>query len=256
MALASRSTPLANYSKILGTSFFLAGCGKQTVDISADVAGILSSLMIISCASLVMPSALHVADPNSSNSNSDPSDYIVTLSRITSVILLMFYVLYLYFQAVSHASLFAEEDDEPTDKLHWVSSSVALVLATLGVAFCSDALVDSVDGFVEALGVSRSFIGLIIVPIVGNGGCLVGAVQWSQTNRLSLAVSVIVGATLQISLFVTPFLVIVGWITDKKMSLQFDTFETIVLTLSTLIVSCLVRGGKTNYFEGMLLVAT
>lgn len=203
-----------------------------------------------------MPSALHIADPEGSYSSSNPNDYILTLSRITSIILLVFYLLYLYFQAITHAELFAEEEDEPTDKLHGLSSCVVLVLATLGVAFCSDALVDSVDGFVEALGISRSFIGLIIVPIVGNGGCLVGAIQWSKTNRLNLAVSVIVGATLQISLFVTPFLVIVGWINDKKMSLQFDTFETIVLTMSTLVVSCLVRGGKTNYFEGMLLVAT
>jgi Ca2+:H+ antiporter len=72
----------------------------------------------------------------------------------------------------------------------------------------------------------------------------------------NLAISVIVGATLQILLFVTPFLVVVGWITGKPMSLQFDTFQTIVLTLSTLVVDCIVHDGSTNYCEGLLLVAT
>lgn len=212
--------------------------------------------MIISCVSLILPSALHISDPANDSSNDNPSEHVLLLSRITSVILLVFYLIYLYFQSVTHADLFNEEEDPPADKLPGLSSSVVLVLATLGVSFCSDALVDSVDGFVEALGVSRSFIGLIIVPIVGNAGCLVGTIQWSQADRVNLAVSVIVGATLQISLFVTPFLIVVGWIMGKPMSLQFDTFETIVLTMSTLVVNCIVHGGSTNYFEGLLLMGT
>ncbi|UKZ75617.1 hypothetical protein TrVFT333_003305 [Trichoderma virens FT-333] len=228
---------LSSILLILGTTFLLSGLGKRTVDINIDVVGILTSLMIISCFSLIMPSALHIADSSS--------------------ILLAFYLLYLYFQSITHAELFMEEgEEEPANKLHAVSSCIVLILATLGVAQCSDSLVDSVDGFVETLGVSRSFVGLIIVPIVGNAGCFVGTVQWSRSNRINLAVSVIVGSTLQISLFVTPFLVVVGWIIGKDMSLQFDSFETIVITMSTLVVNYLVRDGETNYFEGLLLVAT
>ncbi|EGX96647.1 vacuolar calcium ion transporter, putative [Cordyceps militaris CM01] len=248
---------LSSILLILGSAFYLAGKDKQTVHINVDVAGILTSLMVISCTSLILPSALRAGDLLvESTDGGGPADYILTLSRSTSVILLVFYVLYVYFQSVSHAELFAEEESDGGKKLHAASSCAVLVLATLGIASSSDALVGSIDGVIEALGVSRSFIGLIIVPIVGNAGCFVGTVQWSQTGRINLAISVIVGATLQISLFVTPFLVIVGWIIGRDMSLQFDTFETIVLTMSTLVVSCLVRGGKTNYFEGMLLVAT
>lgn len=212
--------------------------------------------MIISCSSLIIPSALHIADQGSIDYNYFANDYILNLSRTTSVILLIFYLLYLFFQSYTHSHLFTEEEDEQSDKLNTWSSSTVLILATLGVAVCSDYLVDSVDGFVETLGVSRSFIGLIIVPIVGNAGCYVATVQWSRTGKINLAVSVIVGSTLQISLFVTPFLVIVGWIIGKDMSLHFDTFETIALTMSVLIVNCLVRDGQTNYFEGVLLIGT
>ncbi|PHH91114.1 hypothetical protein CDD83_1595 [Cordyceps sp. RAO-2017] len=247
---------LSSILLILGSSFVLAGLNARVVGINADVAGILTSLMIISCAALIMPSSLHASDPGCGSADGDPSDDVLALSRFTSLALLIFYLLYLYFQSVTHADLFVDDGQEADHKLHAVSSCVVLVLSTLGVGSCSDRLVDSINGFVEALGLSRSFVGLIIVPIVGNLGCFVGTVEWSRTGRIQLAISVIVGSTLQISLFVTPLLVLVGWLIDRKMSLQFDTFQTTVMTVSTLVVNCLVRDGETNYFEGVLLVAT
>ncbi len=228
------------------------------VHISVEVAAILTSLMIISSASLIIPSALHAADPNVPSNNTETDPQILILSRITSVILLIFYLIYLYFQTFSHAHLFepGEGEDEGSSEIGTVSSSVVLVLATVGVSVCSDALVDSIEGFVQTLGVSRSFVGLIIVPIVGNAGEFVATVQWVRAGRINLAVGVIVGSTLQISLFVTPFLVLLGWAMGSDMSLQFDAFETAVLTMSVLVVNCLVRGGQTNYFEGFLLAVT
>ncbi|PHH85519.1 hypothetical protein CDD83_297 [Cordyceps sp. RAO-2017] len=247
---------LSSILLILGSSFVLAGLNAPVVGINADVAGILTSLMIISCAALIMPSALHISDPGCGNAGSDPSDDVLALSRFASLVLLIFYLLYLYFQSVTHADLLIDDSQEADHELHAVSNCVVLVLSALGVATCSDRQVHSIDGFVKALGLSRSFVGLIIVPIVGNLGCFVGTVEWSRTNRIQLAISVIVSSTLQISLFVTPLLVVVGWVIDQKMSLQFDTFQTTVLTISTLVVNCLVRDGETNYFEGVLLVAT
>ena len=181
------------------------------------------------------------------------------MSRITSIVLLVFYFLYIYFQTCSHARLFSdcnEEEDTEGRKLTISASSIVLIISTVAVAICSDYLVDSIDGFIEKLGVSRAFVGLIIVPIVGNAGEFYSTIKWAKSNRINLAIGVIAGATLQISLFVTPFLVILGWIIDKPMSLQFDTFETTVLTMSVLVVSCLVRNGQSNYFEGLLLLGT
>jgi len=230
--------------------------GRSKVDINIDVAGILTSLMIVSSVSLIIPSVLHATDLPSESLQ--PSDHILTLSHIMSIVLLLFYILYVYFQTWSHALLFSDcnEEEDTEGELTIMASSIVLVISTVGVGICSDYLVDSVDGFVETLGVSRAFIGLIIVPIVGNAGEYVSTVKWARENKINLAIAVIAGATLQISLFVTPFLVILGWIIDKPMSLQFDTFETVVLTMSVLVVNCLVRNGQTNYFEGLLLVGT
>jgi len=220
------------------------------------VAGIMSSLMIVSSAALVIPSAFSIPSTEFISAG-DPKSYILSLSHATSIILLLFYGVYLYFSVKSHRHLFSEEEEnterQPLDP--W-AASVVLIIATVAVAACSDYLVDSVDGFVQTLHISRAFIGLIIVPIVGNAGEFAMTVKWAMNDKLDLAIGVIVGSTLQIALFVTPFMVILGWIIGRHMSLQFDTFQTTTVSLSVLVVNCLVRDGRTNYFEGFLLIMT
>jgi calcium/proton exchanger cax len=229
-----------------------------------DLTGIMSSLMIVSSASLIIPSASYFTDLPSGITEpppgiTEPKEYILTLSHVAALILLFFYVLYLVFQLKTHADIFAEssqtDEDENIELDAW-AASIVLILATVGVSVCSDYLVDSIDGFVEALGVSRAFIGLIIVPIVGNAGEFVATVNQARKGNIDFALSLIVGSTLQIALFVTPFLVILGWIIERPMSLRFDTFQTTVLSMSVIVVNCLIRGGRSNYFEGFLLIAT
>lgn len=151
-----------------------------------DVTGIMTSLMIVASASLFIPSALY----STTSESSEVNDHILVLSRITSLILL-FYVIYLYFQLKSHLHLFKDCDESESDDDHalgpW-AASIVLILSTLGITFCSDAVVDSIDGVVEACHVSRAFIGLIIVPIVGNAGEFVTTVNASMEDKLDLAI--------------------------------------------------------------------
>ena len=241
----------------MGSCLFIAGYKREEVTFNVDLTGIMSSLMILSSASLVIPSASYFADLPSDRSES--GDYILTLSHIAAILLLVFYILYLVFQLKTHADIFTESNQaEPgvSPELDAWAAGFVLVLATIGVSVCSDNLVDSVGGFVEVLGVSRAFIGLIIVPIVGNAGELVAAVNQARKRNIDFAIGLIVGSTLQIALFVTPFLVILGWIIGKPMSLRFDTFQTTVLSLSVIVVNCLIRDGRSNYFEGLLLIGT
>jgi calcium/proton exchanger len=248
---------LLNVVEILGTCFSSAGYGKDRLTFNVDVTGIMSSLMIVSSASLVVPTAL--SSTFTTSKPSEPSDNVLVLSHITSIILLVFYIMYLYFQLKSHAHLFSDGNVGEADESHkldrWAASTV-LIIATVGVTVCSDYLVDSIDGVVEASHVSRDFIGLIIVPIVGNAGEYVTTVSAAMKGKLNLAIGVVVGSTLQIALFVTPFLVILGWIIGQPMTLRFDTFETTVFFLAVIVVNCLIQDGQTNYFEGAMLIAT
>jgi calcium/proton exchanger cax len=109
---------------------------------------------------------------------------------------------------------------------------------------------------VETLHISRAFIGLIIVPIVGNAGELATTFAAAPKGKMDLAINVIVGSTLQIALFVTPVMVIAGWFMVQPMTLKFDLFETTVFSLSVIVVNYLIQDGRTNSFAGALLVGT
>jgi len=228
------------------------GYNKDTLSFNVEVTSMMASLMVIASASLIIPSTFSTT---SGSKSIEHNENVLTLSHITAIILLILYLVYLYFQMVPHAHLFKAEEAGDKELGFW-SASVVLIFATLGITVCSDNLVDSIDGVVQSLNISRPFIGLIIVPIVGNAGEYVAAVNASMKDNLNLAISLVVGATLQIALFVTPFLVIMGWIIDRRMTLEFDPFETTVFSLAVLVVNYLLQDGRTNYFAGALLIGT
>ncbi|OJJ70289.1 hypothetical protein ASPBRDRAFT_31200 [Aspergillus brasiliensis CBS 101740] len=240
---------------VLGCCFFASGYDKETVLFNIDVTGIMSSLMIVSSSALIIPSTLYSTALYASPGG---NEYILHLSHITAVLLLLFYFVYLYFQLSSHSHLFSstEEEEEEERQLGPLPASLILILATLGVTVCSDYLVEGVDGFVEAYGVSRAFLGLIVVPIVGNAGEFATTVKAAKEGKVDLAIGVIVGSTLQIALFVTPFLVLYGWALGQPMSLRFNSFETACFSLAVVVMNCLIREGRSNYFAGVLLCGT
>jgi len=181
----------------------------------------------------------------------------MVLSRGTSIILLLIYIAYLYFQLKSHADLFNDteaqegEGEEPQLLGPW-AAGVVLVVITVLVAVCAEYLVGSIDSIVQTAHISKTFIGLILIPIVGNAAEHVTAVIVAYKNKMDLAIGVAIGSSLQIAIFVTPFLVVLGWIMDRPMTLHFETFETVSFFLASLVVVLLIQDGKSNYLEGLL----
>ncbi|KIV96053.1 calcium/proton exchanger [Exophiala mesophila] len=135
------------------------------------------------------------------------------------------------------------------------SAIVMLLASTAMVALCAEFLVGSIDHLVASTDVSQAFIGLIILPVVGNAAEHVTAVTVAAKNKMDLAINIALGSSIQIALFVTPFMVILGWILKTEMSLYFSLFETVSLFASAFIVSFLMIDGRSNYLEGALLIA-
>lgn len=135
------------------------------------------------------------------------------------------------------------------------SAIVMLLSSTAMVALCAEFLVGSIDHLVTSTNVSQAFIGLIILPVVGNAAEHVTAVTVAAKNKMDLAINIALGSSIQIALFVTPFMVILGWILKTEMSLYFSLFETVSLFASAFIVSFLMIDGRSNYLEGALLIA-
>ena len=144
----------------------------------------------------------------------------------------------------------------PEDRLSTVASVVLLLISTGLVALCAEFVVDSIEEVVEGGALRETFIGLIILPVVGNAAEHVTAITVAMKNKMDLAIGVAVGSSIQIALFVTPLVVILGWIMNKEMTLYFTLFETVCLFVSAFIVNFLVLDGRSNYLEGALLMCT
>jgi Ca2+:H+ antiporter len=149
--------------------------GMRTVEFkfSSMIAQTLSSFMFVATGALILPSAFDAGLKR----GPDTEAGVLALSRGTAVVLLIIYILFLVYQLRTHTYVFETEglnDDEDTGVVlaPWVTALTILVV-TVAVSFCSDYLVGSIDDVVESLGISKTFIGLILVPIVGNAGIFI-----------------------------------------------------------------------------------
>ncbi|KAL2037108.1 hypothetical protein N7G274_010104 [Stereocaulon virgatum] len=247
-------------------SCFLVGGFRRDCRFNATAAQTMGSLMVVASMSLVIPAALNMAFDHTTMTRS-PNDILV-LSRGTSIVLLILYVTWLYFQFQTHSRLFEQTNanvdsghadarkGKQDDALSPQAAGIALLTTTIMIAVCAEYLVSTIDGLVHTLGINKIFVGLIILPLVGNAPEQVTAVAAAAKNEVDLALGVALGSSLQIALFVTPFLVVVGWIINQPMSLCFEPFDAVVFFLSVLVVNSLIADGETNYLEGAMLVGT
>ncbi|ODV96167.1 hypothetical protein PACTADRAFT_2462 [Pachysolen tannophilus NRRL Y-2460] len=283
---------LSNLLLVLGCCFVVGGYNRVQQTFNQTVAQTMSSLLALSVIGLLLPAAFHASLPNpdlKEPRNEFPvpgtsDDLVLSLSRGTSIILLIVYVLYLLFQLKTHKQLFESADEQMNNdvatenglplsglseiqqqrlkdehaQMHLspVAAVTVLIVTTVMVSFCADYLVSSIDDIVETSGLSKTFIGLIIIPIVGNAAEHVTAVVVAYKDKMDLAIGVAVGSSLQISLFVTPFMVLIGWIFDTPMSLYFSTFETAVMFVAVFITNYLILDGESNWLEGAMLLST
>ncbi|KAJ4471581.1 calcium proton exchanger [Lentinula aciculospora] len=154
----------------------------------------------------------------------------------------------------ANAGINSEEEEEEHPQMNLTSTIVLLAVVTTLVSVTAEWLVDSIDGLTDTGAISQEFVGIILLPIVGNAAEHVTAVTVSVKDKLTLSLGVAVGSTLQIALFVIPFIVTLGWMMGKPLTLLFDPYESITLFLAVLTVNYSVQDGKSNWLEGMILM--
>jgi Ca2+:H+ antiporter len=149
-----------------------------------------------------------------------------------------------------------EKNEEEPQEVSRTTAVVLLLVSTGLVAICAEFMVDSINEVVDGNpNISEDFIGLILLPIIGNAAEHLTAVAVAMKNKMDLAIGVALGSSIQIAIFVTPLVVILGWILNRDMSLFFTLFETVSLFVSAFIVNFLVLDGRSNYLEGALLIS-
>lgn len=279
---------LSNLLLVLGMCFLFGGLknmrdrngnGREQA-FASGTAQTTCSLMALASASMILPATLYGVlemntDDKDPDAKKDMDKSILLLSRGTAIILLFLYVLYLIFQLRTHKNLFDAEAQKATREAEqngnvngqhkndegeegamnpWAAGCV-LIITTIIVAVAAEYLVDSIDSIVESAKISKTFIGLILIPIVGNAAEHVTAVVVAWRDKMDLAMGVAIGSSIQIALLVTPFLVVLGWaVLDQPLTLRFETFETVAFSVSVLVVTYTVQDGQSNYLEGAMLL--
>jgi Ca2+:H+ antiporter len=149
-----------------------------------------------------------------------------------------------------------EDEDEAEDpQLHFWVALGTLAASTVVIALCAEFMVDGIDAVTKSGGLSEEFVGLILLPIVGNAAEHATAVTVAIKDKMDLAIGVAVGSSMQVALFLIPLVVIIGWgMGIENMTLSFDVFQVAVLFVSVLLVNYLIGDGKSHWLEGQLLV--
>ncbi|KAI0841355.1 Calcium/proton exchanger [Hypoxylon sp. FL0890] len=148
----------------------------------------------------------------------------------------------------------AEDDEDEGPQLSFVVAFATLIGATVIIALCAEGMVGGIEAITSTGAVSEEFVGLILLPIVGNACEHATAVTVAIKDKMDLAIGVAIGSSMQVALLLIPLLVIIGWGANKtEMTLAFDTFQVIVLFVSVLLVNYLIGDGKSHWLEGLIL---
>ncbi|CAM9841025.1 unnamed protein product [Chrysoparadoxa australica] len=236
----------SNLLLVLGCCFFFGGIRHKEQRFNSTSAVANCSLLLLSSLALVLPTPL---------STSSDGEQILLISRFSGVCLLVMYVQLLFFQLRSHAHLF-EDDDEAEPALSLATSIIGLGAVTVAIAILSEYLVGSIDGFTQHANLSKTFVGIILLPIIGNAVEHVTAVTVAMKNKMELAMGVAVGSATQISMFVVPVTVLSGWAMKRDMTLAFPAEEVVLYLMSIIIVTASLSGGSSNWLQGSLLITT
>lgn len=242
---------LGNILLILGFSLFLGGLRHGIQTFNQRQAGISATMMTLSVIALGIPSLFGTAV---GQRNAGP---IEQLSISVAIIMIILYVLSLVFSFVSDRERGGLAVPHEHHEAQWSPQMAIglLLVATLFIAWLSEILVGVVEPVVEVLGVTEFFLGIIIVPLVGNVAEHLVAVQAALKNRMDLSLAVSLGSSMQIALFVAPLLVFVSIALGHPMDLIFHPFELVSLGFAVLIASLIALDGESNWLEGAQLLA-
>ena len=246
---------LANVLLALGVAFLLGGRRYHVMDYNPAGARAYGSMLMLATVTLAVPACFHrfvgAAAPATS----------LTLDLTTSLVLFGTYVCYLAYMVGTHPEFFA-----PTDTVHdpahphegWSAARAlaTLLAASVAAAWMSEILVGAAEATGHSLGMSPTFLGMILLAVIGGAAESGSAIAMGRRNKPDLAVGIAMGSSIQIALFVTPVLVLVSRVlAPAPLGLAFTGLEIGALLLATFIVVTTSSDGRATWFKGIQLLA-
>ena len=243
---------LANLLLGLGLAFLLGGFRYHIQEFNPRAAGMQASMMMLAVISMMVPGGYHTLVTE------ETLHFERYLNTGISVILLVSYALSLIFMIKTHPDFLAGEKGHADEEEHKWSIGKAvglLVAASVLAAWMSEILVGAVEGASKDLGMSKTFIGLVVLAAVGGAAELGSAVMMGRKNRMDLAMGIALGSSVQIALFVAPLLVLLSlFAAPQPFMLAFTRGEIALVFMSILIATFVASGGKTHWYKGVQLL--
>lgn len=252
---------IGNLLLVMGFAMFLGGLRYKEQKFQPTAARLNASSMNLAVIAILLPTAVQYT------SSGIGEETLQNLSVAVAVVLILVYGLTLFFSMKTHAYLYdvgvvefepEQEEAETSEKSKRnISFPVfVLLIVTVSVAVESELLVDSLEVATSQLGLTALFTGVILLPIIGNAAEHATAVTVAMKDKMDLSMSVAMGSSLQIALFVAPVLVIAGWFMKQPMDLDFNPFELVAVAVAVLTANSISSDGQSNWLEGTLLLAT
>ena len=247
---------LGNLLLVLGAAQLAGGLRHKVQRFSVALAGLSISLLVVAVIGLVIPAVFLATHP-------DPTHLLTRKVSVGVAALLMVgYVLSLVYSMGTHRSVFGEGADVANEN-HGADTASSwplgkaigvLLLSAAFVGWLSEILVGSTEQAIKGIGLSEVFVGIIVVPIIGNAAEHSSAVLMALKNRMDLAVSIAIGSSAQVALLIAPLLVFVGLALGRPMDLAFNVFEVAAVALAVAVATSVVRDAESHWLEGAFLL--
>ncbi|HMK41617.1 MAG TPA: calcium/proton exchanger [Methyloceanibacter sp.] len=242
---------VGNVLLVLGGAMLAGGLGRSEQHFNAAGARAQATMLLLAAIALVLPAAFQVAENTSAQS-------LIRLSVSISIVLLVVYALYLVFALVTHSALFtgAYHEEEKGTGVPVGRSAAVLAGATAGIVWMSEILVGAIEPTAHEFGLSNVFVGVFVVAILGNAAEHATAITAALKDRMDLALSIAIGSSIQVALFVAPVLVLASlFVGPAPMDLAFPAGLVLMVLLSAVIMSQVAEDGRSDWLKGVQLLA-
>ena len=254
---------LGNILLVLGASLFAGGMKYRIQKFNRTAAGIGSTMMFVAAIGLLVPAIFHALPEVTALSKEKSLNIEHKLSVAVCGFLILAYFLTLLFSLKTHKDLFNPKGEAIDHEDHGgkcagdvsvARATTILLIATVFVGLVSEVLAGAIEETGEKWGLTRVFLGVIVVATVGNAAEHSSAVMVALKNKMDLAVGIALGSALQISLFVAPVLVFASYLRSEPMDLLFSTMEILAVILGVTIARMIAEDGESNWLEGAMLL--
>ncbi len=251
---------IGNLLLVCGASLVVGGAKHGIQRFDARAAGMNAVQLVLATVGLVVPAVFaFLVGGEQIASNFVP---IENVTLWVAGLLLVMYGLSVFYDLTRKLDDTVRSGDEVGSTGHvthpggWKPALMRLAVAAGALAWVSEILVGAVEPVIETLGVSEFFLGLILIPIIGNLAEHVVAIQLAAKNRMDFSLAVSLGSATQIALFAAPVLCFLSIPLGHPLTLVFTPFEVVAVGVGALIAALIAIDGESNWLEGAQLIAT